>query len=303
MGSARWSPQDWGAHKASVASKPASTIFTQNRGHDDLLPSKFSVRESVDSAVNPESTPIMVFVDETGSMGHLAEQIIKHGLGVIMKEILDRKPVPDPHILVGGIGDSNCDQFPIQVSQFEAGVQPIVDQVAKIFIEQGGGGNCGESYLLAWAFAIHKVVADSQRKRGRKGYIFTIGDEPCLGEVSAHHLLQFLGIESERAMTATELLDLAGQNWHIFHLMVNGSGMSAYPTERMWRSLLNERAMLVSDHSKLGEVIVSTIQIVQGAAIDDVAGSWDGSTSLVVRDAVKDLVGIGADGGGGVVSL
>jgi hypothetical protein len=74
------------------------------------------------------------------------------------------------------IGDANCDKAPLQVSQFEADKR-IIDQLTQIYLEHSGGGNDFESYNLPWYFAANHTVHDSMEKRGKRGYLFTVGDE------------------------------------------------------------------------------------------------------------------------------
>ena len=178
MGNARYDDDAWRTYSArSTAGKSREQIFTQRHMHPDLDPVKVKAREAVDSPANPETTPIILAADETGSMGVLAEQIIRGSLGDIMKELYDRKPVTDPQILCAGVGDVNCDSAPLQVTQFEAAADVLGEQVKNIWLEGGGGGNNGESYPIVWIFAARKVIADAFSKRKKKGYIFTIGDE------------------------------------------------------------------------------------------------------------------------------
>src|SRR5262245_58592957 len=92
MGNARWSTVDWDLHARATCSRSRHQIFTQRGMHRDLDPARVKYRESRDSEANPRSTPIILGVDETGSMGVLAEIIIKQGLGTIMGAIYDRKP-------------------------------------------------------------------------------------------------------------------------------------------------------------------------------------------------------------------
>jgi hypothetical protein len=67
---------------------------------------------------------------------------------------------------------------------------------------------------------------------------------------------------------------------------------------RKWNELLGQRAQWLDDHTRMGEVIVSTIQLNEGADRDRVLGAWDGSTALTVAEATKDLVARpGASGG------
>src|SRR5262249_25766094 len=164
-------------------------------------PPRIQVRESCDSEANPESTPIILAVDETGSMGVLAEVIIKQGLGTIMKAIYDRRPVTDPHIMCMALGDAFVDTAPLQVTQFEASVEPLTNQVRKIYLEGNGGGNGGESYALAWLFTAAKTKCDAIKK-GRKGFLFTIGDEAPHRMVTRAQATKFVGTSVEADVDA-----------------------------------------------------------------------------------------------------
>src|SRR5690606_25429877 len=118
----------------------------------------------------------------TGSMGEIAGILAREGLGTLVESILDRKPVSDPHIMVMGVGDSSCDHAPLQASQFEPDIR-VAEQLKNIYLEGGGGGNRHESYTLPWYFAAEKTDIDCV-KHGKKGIIFTFGDEECPPELS-----------------------------------------------------------------------------------------------------------------------
>lgn len=299
MGNSRWDPKDWATYSAGASTKTQAEIFKSTSLAGDLDPTKFDVRESRDSDANPLSTPIILASDVTGSMGYLAEEIAKRGMGVIMREIYERKPVTDPHVMVAAIGDVTCDRSPIQMTQFEASVDPLTTQIEKIHLERGGGGNNGESYNAILYGAAYKTSCDAMIKRGRKGYIFTIGDEPPLMSLSKTAIKRFFGHDVEADMSTEQLLNTASQNWEVFHLLV---GNYAHRTSlRDWRDLLGERAIEVSDHKSLAEVVVSTIQVIEGADADAVAKSWSGDTSVVVRKAVSGLTANRS--GSGVVAL
>ncbi len=290
MGNARWSDHDWNTHARATSTKTRSEIFRSKGMDPDLDPSKIKFRESRDSAANPNSTPIILAVDETGSMGILAERIIKTGLGTIMKAIYDKKPVSDPHIMCMGLGDAYCDEAPLQVTQFEASVEPLVKQVEKIWLEGGGGGNNGESYPLAWLFTAAKTKCDSI-KRGRKGFLFTIGDESPLPTITKDHSERFLGIPAERDMDARVLHDFLEKDWNIFHLITETSATSMQGAVEKWRNIMGERAILVKDADKLAEVIVSLIQAVAGQPKEDIIQAWDAPTQVIVRGVVEQFAG------------
>ena len=203
MGNSNWNASSYGNYSRQTSSKTQQQIFTNTSGcHPDLNPTKFSVRESVDSPANPNSTPIIICVDETGSMGHLATTIIKQGIGVIVEGIIDRKPITDPHILLAAVGDAYCDTAPIQTTQFEADIV-ILQQIEKFYLEGNGGGNGGESYPLIWWFALNKTHCDAINIRNKKGYIFTIGDESFHPVLTKEHLNNFLDGHAEADIDVT----------------------------------------------------------------------------------------------------
>lgn len=303
MGMARWSPADWDTYVAYTKTKSASEIFSSDLC-DDLDPLHIDVRESRDSELNPCSTPIIVAVDNTGSMGFLAENLIRRGLGVLIEEIYQRKPVADPHVMCMAVGDAWCDRAPLQVTQFEADIR-LAQQLSRLYIEGGGGGNEYESYNLPWYFAAVKTKCDSMLKRKKKGYLFTVGDEPPPPVLKREHARRFLGTNLAQDMPTTQLLALVSRHWQVFHIMIEEGSYfrSAGKTAReRWQALIGQRALALSDHRNLAELIVSTIQVSEGQDAATVAASWSGDTALVVR---KSLLGLpaGARAGSGVTRL
>lgn len=289
MGSSNWNAQSYRSYSQTVSTKSQQQIFTNTTGcHPDLNPSKFSIRESVDSPANPKSTPVIIGVDETGSMGYLATDIIKKGLGIIIEGIIDRKPIKDPHILLAGIGDAYIDDAPIQVTQFEADTV-ITQQIEKLFIEGNGGGNGGESYSLIWWFALNKTRCDAINLRNRKGYLFTIGDESCHPQITKEQIKHFFDCDVEKDVSSAELLAECQEKWEVFHIVTPTTTTSHQNAIDKWRELLGERAIVIEDWHKLSEVIVSVMQVNEGQDVNQVIKSWDGDTNLVVASAVTGL--------------
>lgn len=290
MGTSRWSPDDWDDYVSTTSTKSAAEIFS-HKMHEDLDPIKITFRESCDSDVNPNSTPIIVAVDQTGSMGYLAETLIRHGLGVLLEEIYNRKPVPDPHVMCMAVGDAWTDVAPLQVTQFEADIS-LADQLSHFYIEGNGGGNSYESYNLPWYFAATRTKCDAITKRNQKGFLFTVGDEPPPPKLLAQHVKKFLGGGLQHDLTTEQLLAMASKTWNIFHIMIaegNYFRSRSEDTKRAWRHLLGQNAILLSDHTQLAELIVSTLQVYEGADVATVAKSWSGKTGLIVREALTQL--------------
>lgn len=309
MGSGRWDPSAYNSFSSSTAGLSTRGIYAKAHARvasgksglaDSLNPKGVKVRESRDSALNPNSTPLIVAIDVTGSMGMLADVIARTGLGTLFDEVLKRKPISDPHLMFMAIGDAGYDSAPLQVSQFEADVR-IIEQLTEIYLEGGGGGNNYENYNLAWYFAALHTSHDAVEKRGKKGYLFTVGDEQAPHDLLLDQIKLFIGDTPERALSNAELLEMAGRMYHIFHVIVEEGDYASHHadiTRRSWTSVLGQRAIPLSDHSKLSEVIISAIEVNEGRDVDAVAKSWDGNTALVVRKAVGSLTAGDAVSGG-----
>ncbi|WP_026889633.1 hypothetical protein [Clostridium beijerinckii] len=295
MGTGRWDSKAWDSYASATikGKKTVDDVFAARRLDPSLNPYKVSFRESCDSSDNPSSTPIIIGLDVTGSMGIIADSIAREGLEKLATEIYNRKPVSDPHIMFMGIGDVKYDSSPLQVTQFEADIR-IAKELTKIYVEHGGGGNNSESYTLPWWFAGMHTKCDNFIKRGKKGYLFTIGDEECPKTVLKKEIEKVFGdtIQTD-SMSAQDLLRLVSKQYEVFHIIIEeGSHMRYQPDEviKSWNDILGQRVLRLSDYTKLPELIVSTLQVLTGEDKDNVSDSWDGSTSLIIRNAIKELV-------------
>ena len=157
MGGGSYSKSAYADYATNTRGISRDDRFAQSKSrsiHKNLNPRGVGIRESRDSDEHPMSTPIIIGLDVTGSMGVIAENIAAEGLGKLMNNILESLPVTDPQIMFMGIGDAACDNAPLQVSQFESDNR-MVDQLTQIWLEGGGGGNDSESYELPWHFAAY----------------------------------------------------------------------------------------------------------------------------------------------------
>lgn len=310
MGASRFSADEWSSFATrSFAGKTRDQVLNTSGMVAANDPARFKngVRESRDSTVNPRSTPIIIAGDVTGSMDELAYLLLKESLPAIALEIYEREPVTDPHILVAAVGDVACgDRAPFQATQFEAGATELGTQAKSLYVEKGGGGNSSESYHLPWYFAAMHTSTDAFEKRGEKGILFTYGDEGVPPVLARAHIQRVFGTDPERGYTTPELLAMARRSWDVYHLVImQGSHARRHPgVVDEWRRLMGEHAIPVDDYQRLGEIIVSILQVRQGMDTDAVAASWSGDTSLVVREAIKGLTaGTGAGAGSGLVAL
>ncbi len=287
MGSGTFNAAAYRSFSASTAGKTTDEIYTSRSIHKNLDPKGVKLRESRDSADNPNSTPIIVAIDVTGSMGIIADVLARKGLGTLFTEILDRKPITNPHVMFMAVGDANFDVAPLQVSQFEADNR-IVEQLTQIYVEQGGGGNNFESYNLPWYFAANHTEHDSLLKRGKRGYLFTVGDEEAPADLTRDQIKQFIGDDMESPQSSAEMLADAQRKYDVFHVVIEeGDYAKSNPVKvrDSWTKLIGQHVMFLKDHTKLSETIVSAIEVIEGRDPATAASRF----GAVVHDAVRHL--------------
>ena len=215
------------------------------------------VRESRDSTEHPHTTPIIIALDVTGSMYDTPEHMIKEQFPKLMEK-LEQLGIQDPQLLFMAIGDHECDSYPIQAGQFESDTNKILDSLQAFYLEGGGGGNYGESYLLAWIVAGYHTEIDSFYKRGRKGYLFTVGDEPCLEEITGPDLEKTLKYQKGASMiTAQEALQKAREQYNVWHVHI--SDASRRLKRDYWERLVGKDNLLESKSSEIANTIARTI--------------------------------------------
>ena len=287
MGSGAWTSADWSSYYSStIDGKSVHEVYTTYGMKTEYDPKNVD-RESCDSDEHPQSTPIIIGLDVTGSMGGIL-MAVADKLGDLVGEVLDRKPVTDPQIMFNAIGDSTCDDAPLQVTQFESDIR-IAKQLTELYFERGGGGNQFESYPLSWYFAANHTKIDCFDKHGRKGFLFTMGDDGYPPALMREEIKRIFGDDVEDDVSIDELLTQVNRKYEVFHLCLRQGGTYRDRDLDKWQKILGERAIPVADYQKIPEIIVSILERMAGKSEDEIVKSWDGSTALVVREAIKGL--------------
>ena len=172
------------------------------------------MRECCDSEEHPNTKPVIIGLDVTGSMGPATEAVAKQ-LNDIMEHLYGE--IEDVEFMTCAIGDLSYDDAPIQVTQFESDIR-IADQLGKVYFEKGGGGNGWESYTAAWFFGLNCTKLDCYNNRGQRGLIITIGDEPLNPYLPAGPLAEALGMSIQGDVDTEELYKEASQKFDIWHI-------------------------------------------------------------------------------------
>lgn len=189
--------------------------YTQSRIHPDMVPYQVT-RECVDSEEHPNTIPVILALDLTGSMGGACVKTAQ-SLNKIMTMLYEK--FTDIEFLIMGVGDLECDRAPVQVSQFESDVR-IAEHTDKLYMEHGGGGNGYESYTAAWYFGLRHTKLDCW-KRGKKGIIITMGDEPLNPILYKRNIKGVFGDTPEADVKTEDLYKMATEKFDIYHIAVD----------------------------------------------------------------------------------
>ena len=268
MGGGRWTRDTFATYSANVGRTVDSTgsiagnyraqeMFKQRRIAPELDP-KNAIRECCDSEEHPNTRPVILALDVTGSMGGASVKVAKE-LNVIMTELYGK--VKDVEFLIMGIGDLAYDSAPIQASQFESDIR-IAEQLDKIYFEGGGGGNSYESYTAAWYFALNHCKLDCWN-RGKKGIIITLGDEPLNPYLPMEPLALSTGNKIQDDVESDELYKEVTQKYDVYHLAVDDRETSYWRYEDRIKSsfgkYLDENHLKVVNMDNLANTIVGIV--------------------------------------------
>lgn len=264
MGYTSYSVEERGVRSESLgymsvtrSSAHTDAVFKQNKEkkmHESMNPKGITFRECRDSEAHPNTVPIIVGLDVTGSMGRIPKDFIMEGLPTMMTTIIQRG-TPDAAVCFMAIGDHTCDDAPVQVGQFESGDAELDMWLTRTWLEGGGGPNDGESYALPWYVAAKHVKVDSCSKRNVKGFLFTVGDEPCLSIIPGNALKEIFG-ESEYAqsgITAREALEEAQKCFNVYHFALSARG------EASWKQMLGQNYIPVADYKEIPKLIAEIV--------------------------------------------
>jgi hypothetical protein len=257
-------------------SKSPSEIFAQRSINNAMDPAGIDIRESRDSDEHPQSVAIVLALDETGSMGTIPHHLVKDGLPEVMGGII-QKGIKDPQVLFLGIGDHECDRAPLQVGQFESSDELLDKWLTDLYLEGGGGGNSGESYLLAWYFAAYHTAVDCWEKRKQKGFLFTIGDEPTLPSLPAESIKHIMGTDQASTLSSLELLEKARETYEVYHFHVKqGSNGRRQDVMDGWTQLIGTDNLVIVDQyrdipGRIADIVTGTVQDIAEDTEDDQA--------------------------------
>jgi hypothetical protein len=286
MGSGLWSTDVYAAAAHYRAKSGASAFAYSDSGarrvHPSLDPHGVVVRESRDCGEHPESLAIAVLFDVTGSMGSVP-RALQARLPQLLGLLLRKGYATDPQILFGAIGDATCDRAPLQIGQFESDNR-MDDDLSRILLEGGGGGQKRESYELAMYFMARHTAIDCFARRGKRGYLFIIGDELAYPKVKRREARDVVGDGLEADIPLSGMVAELTRRWDTYFILpADASYAGDAEVLDFWHACLGQNVIELTDLDAVCETIALTVGL--------------GEDAIDLDDGLADLADLGSTAG------
>jgi hypothetical protein len=300
---ARTSVRALNATKLGISKKDAT--FTRNyeietgkakaEVHPLMNPYGVKIRESRDSAEHPKTIPVLAVIDMTGSMQRvpvLFQENLSELMGMLTNEEGKKDYLRDyyPAIMIGAIDDwyaqreGGFDTGALQIGQFESGIE-IDNDLERLWFTGNGGGTYEESYELAMYFAARHTAHDNWEKRGRKGYMFILGDEMAYPSVKRDVVKAVFGDDIGEDIPLKSIVKEVQERYHLFFVVPALTNHYNDPKlYKYWNSLIGQQRILkLDDPKKICELIATSI------AITEEYIGYDEVSDKSVREALRPI--------------
>ncbi|MCR5459262.1 MAG: hypothetical protein K6F51_05140 [Acetatifactor sp.] len=288
MGRGSYTASDWSKLKNSrnlSNAKNEREIFKSQSCDQRFDPRFIQIREARDSEDHPESLPIIIGLDVTGSMGYLAEKVAKEALNETMMKLYSTNAVKDPALMFAAYGDM-YDQSPLQVTQFESDIR-IAEQLLDLWLENRGNGDVAPNLL--WYFAAKHTSLDNFEKRKKKGFLFTIGDKAeCRTDRERNLKDTYQRVFGETVnMDVASILKAAEEKFEVFHLFLDENHKKANTIVELLPG--HTMAIRPGEIDAIPEILISTMQLTMGMKTEAVLEQWPDLKQGIVKKAIGDL--------------
>ncbi len=288
MGFGSYTASDWAKLKKSKnlsAGQDVKEVFKKTSCDPKYDPKFIGTRECFDSEDHPHSTPIVVGLDVTGSMGYLAVKIASEALNDLIMKLYSTGTVEDPALMCAAYGDY-ADASPLQVTQFESDIR-IAEQLLELYFENGGHGQVVPTCL--WEFLSRHTNIDAINKRKEKGFLFTIGDDANIRKSDVGDTVKRVIGDDIGKATVNSLLDEVQKKFHVFHIMIGSDGNP---------DILSGHRIVIdkSDIDIIPDIIIGTIRMQKGEDYDTVLGDCDKIKAPLLGNALSQLSLTGTGG-------
>jgi hypothetical protein len=214
-------------------------------------------------------SPVVINLDVTGSNIEFAN-IVYDKAPMLFGQIEQQGYLKDFDICFSATGDANSDRYPIQVCDFGAGIK-LDDELKKLSLEGGGGGQEMETYELSAYYFAHKC----EMKKAKIPFMFFIVDEAPYGKVNKGfietHIGDTVGEDIDSKQVFRDLFKTFKGNVYVFQNNYSGRGYGSTTRkiENEWKQILgktNESHLIhITEEKSIIDLILGVIAMVSGS--------------------------------------
>ena len=281
MGYGSYSASDWSKLKASrnlSSNQDVKEVFQNRKCDPKFDPLFIGTRECFDSQEHPNTTPIVIGLDVTASMGYLAVEVATKALNELIMKLYSTAAVEDPALMCAAYGDY-LDTSPLQVSQFESDIR-IAEQLLNLYFENGGCGLVVPTCL--WAFLSRHTNIDAVNKRKQKGFLFTIGDGAEIRADNVRETIKKVIGDDIASASLSSILSELQEKFYVFHIMIGRDGNPNIL--HGYKIVINE-----SDISVIPDIILGAIQLQKGKNLEKIIAQSEEIVAPVLKNALSQL--------------
>lgn len=122
-----------------------------------------------------------------------------------------------------------------------------------------GGGNGGEDPHMCWYFAANHIKTDALEKRGIKGCLITISDEPIHKTLPKEAITHYIGDECGEDLATSFVYRECAEKWDIYHIHVEHGGYYGVEgVSNSWKPYVGDN-LIISDKEHVGESIARIV--------------------------------------------
>jgi hypothetical protein len=154
-------------------------------------------------------------------------------------------------------------------------------------------------------FMARHTATDCYEKRGKRGYLFLIGDEMAYSRVKRREVTSVIGTGLEADISLASIVAEVTRKWDTYYILPAGA---SYAGDRevlsFWRGLLGQNVIELTDLDAVCETIALTVGLGEDAiSLDDGLADLADVGSTASPTVSRALAAIGAGRSAGAISV
>lgn len=209
-----YTPKIWKDHNFDSAR--ASYDVHVGRSYNDAVTKGKTTADILPKSLTTKSaSPLVIVVDETGSMGEWPKMIFSK-LPYLYNEAHDEYLGESVEVSFGAFGDAtNTERYPVQARPF-AGKKDVAARLEELIIEGSGGGQMSESSELSALYYARNVEFPNAIQKPI--YIF-ITDELCYEDVTPAMALNKVNVTLQSRTSTAAIFEELKEKYSVYLIL------------------------------------------------------------------------------------